>query len=110
MTEAINYTTKAIQLAIKGGWNQERSIGGDKKSLELWHIQAMILLDPDFWQALGVALGWKYCKLHAFTGSQAESEICEDCQKEWLYHANRCFNWIMEGKNPDDFFKELINK
>ena len=63
-------------------------------------------MNPADWQALGRALGWPEKIL-----------VCPGCwrlythafyMKGWKFYAHRCFDWIMEGKDPDLFFKELL--
>ena len=115
---------EAIKLAIEKGGYVDPSYG---------HEPNTVLLDPLFWQALGKASGWKgldeidyyqywlegeySCDYQ--TNEVTETEIAKAGsweeyrpirQNNWLYHANQCFNWIMEGKDTDEFFKELLTK
>lgn len=80
---------EAIKLAIeKGGYQTEDALG------EMSEFQ--IVLDPEFWKCLGVALGWEAKQL---SGIYPESR----------WHGHRFWDWIMDGKEADEFFKMLLS-
>ncbi len=60
------------------------------------------LLDPVFWQSLGKALGWSESK----DFEKNHSEVIFVAR--WLYVWHQFIDWVANGKNVDEFFKELI--
>lgn len=92
---------EAIQKAIEGGY--ENAFGnGDRVGL--------CFLDPLFWQCLGKALGWEENsrEMVGFDLDKGTSEKFIDKKIEWLRCWHSFINHLAEGKNPDDFFKELL--
>jgi hypothetical protein len=110
---------EAIKLAIeKGGYlNDHTKLGGDYRGASsdamrviekayAWR-NSRILLDPDFWQALGKALGWNediiQQRIHAST-----KQVVMIQYAGWRFHWLSFIDWIADGKDVDDFFKELL--
>jgi hypothetical protein len=97
---------EAIKLAIEqGGYNVTKTaIEGN--TLE-------IIFDPLFWQALSFALNWNKGQLERQWKWTAEDSLKQETYRsartdEWLYHWHRFIDHVAEGKDPDEFFKELI--
>ena len=77
---------EAIKLAIeKGGYTDYQ--GDFSDATRSW------FLDPAFWQALERAMDWKW---------KAGKTI------PWILHWHRFIDWVAEGKDVDEFFKQLI--
>ena len=75
-----------------------------------------LLIKPEFWSALGKALGWSQDELGvcANCGARKEKEcICDDGSEcpimdEWLYQATKYFrDYAMKGKSEERYFENL---
>ncbi len=80
-----NNFEKAIKLAIKGGY----SLG----IADIFDYQ-IVLLDPEFWKALGKGLGW--------------SENLKD--KDWIGVALDFFELKLTGGDENSFWEELLKE
>lgn len=97
---------------------------------------SMVREDPLFWQALGKSLGWgvvknvtkkkcKECMGYGYTlGENGEEYDCYTCgntgrevteeivpspwKNNWKYFWHQFIDHLAEGKDPEEFFKELI--
>lgn len=88
---------EAIQKAIEGGWRPTfNSLPHLHPNREWQHITS----DPLFWQSLGKALGW--------SGTNTACNKCGVAFNGWKGHWHRFIDHIAEGKDVDEFFKELI--
>lgn len=93
---------KAIKKAIEGGFEVGKSIypfledGVLKRAFE-----DRCLLDPLFWQALGKAEGWTKVLL-----SSANEETW---QLEWERNWHDFIDHLIEDKDINTFFEELLN-
>ena len=80
-------------------------------------------MNPADWQALGKVLGWKNNILDYYQplgDENSSSVLVSEAHKaakmyagfypSWQWMAHSCFDWIMEGKDVDEFFKQLITK
>lgn len=104
-----------------------------------WRICSYALLDPLFWQCLGKAMGWKNLENEEFeigctiearpfpikpretVGAelndearaiefrQRTHEFMHSHSKGWQYQMHRFIDHIAEGKDVDEFFKDLIH-
>ena len=84
-----------IKLAIQGGYktdhyHEEYGFAGDTNRL---------LLDKEFWIALGKQLGWG---IYIYKNG-------EMLPNTWLYYAHQFLDARFEGREQE-FFKELIEK
>jgi hypothetical protein len=63
-------------------------------------LQAVIFLDPSFWQALGKARGWD---------EHLTSKLLPTWygRPEWQYHWRRFIDHLAEGKDAESFFATL---
>src|SRR5215216_4313424 len=113
---------EAIKQAIEGGFmypyseydnlsiqfDTERVLVYDHDRLCQTRSYEECFCDPKFWQSLGKARGWEYCKLHSFEGS---SEGCLECAVEkknlWKIHALRYFETRLSGGNLKNFWESL---
>lgn len=80
---------RAYELAKSGGWE-----GWKLLSVRSWQENA---LDPEFFQALGKALGWNSTDFGNYEAP------------DWLLYAHRFYDLILTGKSTDDFWKEILN-
>lgn len=91
---------KVIKLAIEAGYEYK----GDG----YWSLpHESYLIDPKFWQALGKSLGWgEKCKN---CGSIANG-LCQEHKyiRDWKIPWHRFIDHLAEGKDVDEFFKDLI--
>lgn len=91
---------EALELAnTKGHYESFRD---EPLVTEAWQI---ICYDPAFFQALGKALGWP-------DGLRYSGEIVGNVavsKPVWSNQWHRFIDHLIEGKDPDTFFKELIN-
>lgn len=125
----MNYTEQAISMAYDNGYKRPMIIHPldfalavvpaknlkDRSKQKIW--QAVIFLDPLFWQALGKGLGWgeKACMECGFNGRfddyHGDCGICTGkAYAGWQFHWHCFIDSLAEGKNPEGFFKELIEK
>lgn len=65
-------------------------------------------LDPLFWQALGKSLGWGGLMFCPVCGSGLGCDADEKFSKKWEYQMHRFIDHLIEGKDADSFFKELL--
>lgn len=120
-----SYLQQAIKLAIEGGydarWHEEWGAYRSKakegwRALSTHLIDEQILLDPLFYQSLGKSLGWGECSCgcHPARGHEKGFVNCIHCKHirhpGYLYHAHRFLDHVMEGKDAEEFFRELIEK
>ncbi len=92
---------QAIKKAIEGGYKRipsDFSLGFENGYLinygdcgQVW-LEA-ILLDPQFWQCLGKAMGWQMVR--------------EWEGRYWKKYWHRFIDHLAENKSIDSFFKEL---
>lgn len=119
-----SYTTKAIEKAIKGGYDFEHyrdyMAGGNAS-------KAVHLLQIDFWKCLckelgltgekirmcggcGVALKWN--ENPTMDGKHGGKNGCgsdiEEYEGQWLIEMHRFIDHLAEKKSVDSFFKYLI--
>jgi hypothetical protein len=97
---------KAIIVANKGGYYIPPTLKGWKANVEFQKS----LLDPLFWQALGKAEGWK--KLRKAGGMELDKPVSPKqtmfLKPTWQRHMHRLIDHIIEGKDIDDFFNNLL--
>lgn len=85
-----------IKRAIEGGWNPSNILGyvykkgkkfNDESVFSFPSIQGRAILHPLFWQALGKACGWHFCRVH----TQGEFHyMCEEgIHDDWYKNALR---------------------
>lgn len=109
---------KAIKLAIESGWKDddiaygmkegERPSNGDPK-VNGWYYSKETFLDPLFWQALGKSLGWANGGLERKWFHQSGEVLSyQDKLPKWRWIWSRFIDHLAEGKDADDYFKELL--
>jgi len=120
------YVEQAIKKAIEGGYQYRVDFGSydyPDKHFELPKKTVIeVFLDPDFWRALGKAEGWKKkvcsrCGIIPTYAVKNKSSICYSCCiepridiDEQIYHWHRFIDHLAEGKEAEEFFKELLKK
>ena len=103
MTREIKFrawTGKAIEKSIEGGYDH------DQKFLEDIYFTGndkSMFLDPEFWKCLGKSMGWKKEKIINTPRLGTNIKV----KAEWTKQAIRFFTETMEGKSPEDYFKNL---
>lgn len=90
-----NYIEQAIRKAESAGW---------KQSLPTFILNTTIdtnnvFLDPDFWIALGKALGWRM--LHDDSGLTPN-------ENTWITHWHGLIDHLAAGKDAESYFKEIL--
>lgn len=82
---------------------------------------AQVLLLPEFWQALGKAMGWTHihgdfvfvCFYCGKDGGANSIGSCNNCGSyyrfdlKWLYQWHRFIDALAQRKSIEDFFKDL---
>lgn len=93
---------QAIQLAQNRG--EYKAIKPKERGRIFDKFISEVLLDKEFWQSLGKALGW-------------EDKECIDPQSccfahydAWVDRWHRFIDHLAEGKDPEEFFKELLKE
>lgn len=102
---------EAIAKAIEGGWDEKKWFE------EHTHICSAIFLDSSFWQALGKALGWaekkRYAKLEiieATRNPEIKQYLSYIERPEYINHWHSFIDHLAEGKDADQFFKDLLTQ
>lgn len=106
--------TKAIELAKKGGWEQQLP----KFVLNTTIISNPDLLDPKFFQALGKSLGWdnkkspEYCLICEYQSILKEHGTQDGCLADliygWEYYWHKFIDHLIAGNSVESYFEELI--
>lgn len=78
----------------------------DENLKALFHCSIhQLLLDPQFWQALGKALGWGDICINCHN---SVSSCCEEkYNKDWKYYWHKFIDHLADGKDIESFFKTL---
>ncbi len=89
---------KAIKKAIEGGCD----VNPIDENIICNNSYAHYLIDAEFWKCLGKSEGWLEKipygeRISYWTGVP-----------EWQYQLHRFIDWIIEGKDINSFFNELI--
>lgn len=93
-----------IKKAVEGGWkNGEITKGGLAFS---YVTEGAMLLDPQFWQSLGKAMGWKHCRLHAFQCIE-RPDYFPNCKVSWTDYWHKFIDHLTEGKSIESYFEKL---
>ena len=95
----MNSIQKAIEKSIEGGYDRDLTFQMDIYSSG----DRTIFLDPEFWKCLGKAMGWKKEKIINTPRLGTNIKV----KAEWTKQAIRFFTETMEGKSPEDYFKNL---
>ena len=92
---------EAIRLAIEGGWRPT--------FLTLRHLHNIndqeVVLEPEFWTALGKALGWTDCD--GFTNSTVHLFHKGKC---WSGYAHHYLDVRLTGGDEEAFWKGLLDE
>lgn len=97
---------EAIQKAIIGGYGFRKTGKMFSEMLDEEH-----LLDPEFWQCLGKALGFEPKKVPETGRIYLTSPYGYALDKQvnwWEYTMHRFIDHLAEGKDVDEFFKDLL--
>jgi hypothetical protein len=94
---------QAIQKAIEGGWKHKWS---EEYNNTVCNINSLLepsfLLDPNFWQALGKSEGW--WDNRGFDADMNSSWNLDECHR----NMHQFLDHLIEGKDIDSYFKELL--
>lgn len=86
---------EAIHKAIEGGYAKHtQPYKGD------FNMQAIILLDPEFWKALGKSMGWDK-KLHK------DFRLYSEVLPNWQYYWLGLIIHLAEGNSIESYFETL---
>lgn len=99
---------EALRKAIEGGW-KPRGVSMGISNNGWSSFESMISLvqwqeitsDPLFWQCLGKSLGW-------INGYDTENTRGVIYSTYWLSQWHLFIDHLAEGKDADEFFKELL--
>ncbi|SRR5258705_13519207 len=98
---------KAIEKAIEGGWQTSFDIDVLVEQRRHPHLEetivCSIVLDPSFWQSLGIALGWKRGIKRGVAGAE-----CIVRQDEWYEQAHRFYDLILAGGDAQKFWDGIL--
>lgn len=92
---------EVIKKAVEGGF-KGKSYAGDAMATQL--------LDPDFWQSLGKAMGFNesiYCSNAEHINRKVLCDECVDKEDGWKNEWHALIDHLAEGKSIESFFKEL---
>jgi len=76
---------------------------------------AFATVEPEFWRALGDALGWNHCRAcdgTGYTGTSHDPYPCPNCRcsgvrKSWLAEWHRFIDHLATGGSAVTFFESL---
>lgn len=85
---------KAFEMAEKGGYRSETPY-------VFWQIHA---LKPEFFQALGKALGWNINPVTQYITLRGKTILIEP----WRHEALMLYDLILQGKDTTAFWQELL--
>lgn len=99
---------EAIQKAIEGGYETPNMSERTGTGILTYNC----LLDPAFWQSLGKAMGWEK-RMEVAWGIVDEehggaTSMKGYCMPEWQYHQHRFIDHLVEGKDAESFFNNLL--
>jgi hypothetical protein len=107
-------TAQAIRKAIEGGWepqNQNFSIAAISyrvQVIEKVKYKERFFLDLSFWQSLGKELGWNgRWMVQIFTDHDDQSATVDGAPR-WKYELHRFIDHLVEGKDAETYFTELL--
>lgn len=103
-------TKQAIIKAIEGRWKPWEYVGQPEDSFtdilaDNKNDQAMIALDPLFWQALGKSLGWDESTFHRVANGIEYQEYAYD--EVWRLFAHRFYDLILTNGDINKFWADL---
>lgn len=97
---------EAISRAIEEGWG----VGKTETPRELIPLflqehperEYQVILDPEFWQALGKSCGWDEGKI--------ERELYPKWPWQWMWQhiAHEFYDLILTGCSTDEFWEEIL--
>lgn len=111
----MNYTQKAIELAMEGVYTNETISANPEKNI-MWKAGFVdvpnCFLDPLFWQALGKSLGLKSeIRYGKCSHPDCDGSGCEKPNTgNWKYQWHRFIDHLASGGTPEKFFEGLIDK
>lgn len=106
-----NYTQKAVELAIKGGWNPKRMAPGFLDNLLPWRMYTIyqrdkhkFFLDVEFWRGLEKGLRAKQPKHYWVKKDSTETAILD-----WVGNTmHSLMDHLLSGDVLESFFKQLL--
>lgn len=131
-----NYIEQAIRKAFEGGWLSDREFQFFNTTAQIadinthfrikvrfyrkngfvgtkwWEIadQKSAFLDSSFWIALGKVLGWdsNYRGKFIMTKHAYNDVVINHLYPAWEYQWHLFIRHLAEGKDPNDYFKEIL--
>ena len=126
-----NGMKEPILIALQGGYKLRGSKVGYIKSTHRWqhdgYTEAIndseVLIDPNFWKALGKALGWGKCIF--CEGAHKRGHKCGNCNETGIlpkidpyedkkgghvHYWHKFIDHRAEGKDSKEFFKNLLTQ
>ena len=109
----MNHIKKAVELAVQGGWKYPKYYDNLSEA-EKWHLLVDLpheaILDPTFWKAIGVSLGWTgaycyMCQTDVAVWGECncdEDEVTPVAQLAWQYKQHQFLTHLQSGKSIDD--------
>lgn len=111
----------AVSKAIEGGWKNSK----DKTNSTLTdgkgdvYFSLSPFLDPSFWQSLGKAMGWKGDDIRLCVGcgralkhNERNCKCGDGCfyyfNGQWAVEWHRFIDHLIEGKDANSFFANLL--
>lgn len=91
----MSYIEKAIKEAAKGGYDPNWNL---KNVGEFPELKNRAFLDPQFWQCLGKARGWR-------VGQDSDEQVAD----EWWYVWHRFIDHLASGCDAESFFKKTLH-
>ena len=64
-------------------------------------------LDPEFWRALGRALGWDHAIMTVHAVENGRPTLVTRAGQHWVSHWHRFIDFLADGKTAEDFFESL---
>jgi hypothetical protein len=69
-----------------------------------------LLLNPEWWSALGKARGWKRLDAMCYSWCDHDGNVKKEWRsiRRWKNYLHRFIDHIAEGKDAESFFKEMV--
>lgn len=103
----------AIKKAIEGGYiltsdNDSVNIKWETNTKTCMYIKSRVLLDKDFWQALGKAEGWdKQHEYQCYTWQKGGKCDCIP-ETKYIYEWHNFIDHLATNGDINSFFEELL--
>jgi len=110
--------SEAVKLAVENGWKDGEEIEAALYMGQKMNLEYVVLLDKNFWIALGKGMGWKeeweQClgSIHCKRGVDEKHNPCifDKYPAQWKTKWHEFLDCLIGGGTPDSYFSTLATK